>query len=217
MGSTQAGPPGHASTSHSRPGSRWLLLLAVAAVGLMAVGAGVAVLTTWGAGGTRDDTPTAASGTAPVVVLPAPTPTVAPADRDTSTAFLRALPDEVLAFAVAGQAEAFDLIDVGAVEAYDLTYTDGESALALRAAQWSTAEVAAAIMAASLAAAPADGTTTAPPLREEDVLVGGAVAGRFVLTGDAAAARAIWTNGASLFQVTGPTGPVESFYDAFGM
>ena len=74
------------------------------------------------------------------VLLPTPTPTVAPAERDRTTPFQQALPDEVLEFAVASQAEDFGLIDAGAVEAYRLEYTDGERVLVLRTGQWPTPE-----------------------------------------------------------------------------
>lgn len=117
----------------------------VAAVVVLAIGAaGVAVVLT-NAG--------RAQGPPPPVVLPAPTPTVQAVEREKATAFQQALPDEVIAFAVAGQQEDFVLLDAGAAEAYVLTYTDGELTVTLRASQWPAVEDAVATMTRLEAAA----------------------------------------------------------------
>lgn len=212
MGTTQAGPPGVGRPSHVRPGPRRVLvvvavLVALAAVAVVAVALGLR-LPSGPAGPTVTPTP---------VVLATPTPTVPAAERDRTTAFQQALPDTVLAFAVTGQAEAVDLLDLGAVEAWDLAYTDGTQVVTLRAAQWPTVEGATGVMTGLVSVPPADGSTPAPALREEPVLVGGAEVGRLVVVGDDDEAQAFWTNGTTLFRLQGPTAAVLAFYDAFGM
>jgi hypothetical protein len=179
----------------------------------------------------------------PPVVLPVPTPTVQAVERERATAFQMSLPDEVLAFAVAGQVEDLELLDAGATEAYVLTYTDGAREVTLRTSQWATLDEAVAAMARleaaavpsaaaleraagpSDAAAPAGGEadaatvdTGAPvDVREEPVLVGGMEVGRLVISGRALEARAVWTNGATVFELRGPGEVVSVLYDAFGM
>lgn len=142
------------------------------------------------------------------VVLPAPTPTVRAAERERRTAFQSALPDEVLAYAVADQREDVELRDAGAVEAYLLTYTDGVREVTLRAGQWATAAAAVAVQAELAGAEPAGG---------QPVLVRGREVGRVLLLDDGATARALWTNGATLFTLRGPRGVVPALYDAFPM
>lgn len=103
------------------------------------------------------------------VTAPVPTPTVEPVERDTSTAFLAALPSAVLQWAVAGQAPAEDLAWLGALEAYTLTYTDGAQDLTLVAAQWRSPEAAAQHVASAdlqgepLRSAPRTSSSAAPP------------------------------------------------------
>jgi hypothetical protein len=144
------------------------------------------------------------------VVLPVPTPTVPPADRERSSAFQRALPDAVLAFAVAGQEEDLDLVEQGAVEAYTLLYSDGEREVSVRAGQWVSDDEAAAVAQALLPA-----TALA---RDEAVLVDGEEVGRVRIWGrDGDSAGAVWTNGATLFALDGPGDVVPAFYDAFPM
>jgi hypothetical protein len=182
----------------------WLVVVLVA---LVVVGGAVAFVVA--RGGTDQVLPT--------VVLPPPTPTVTPVARDTATAFQQALPDTVLAFAVSGQTDAVDLLDAGAVEAYDVVYTDGQVDAHLRAAQWPTPDSAATAFSTQLAE-PAPASTAAPTTsRDAPVEVAGTPAGRVIIVDDGVVARAVWSNGATTFRLDGPSGVVETFYDAFGM
>lgn len=147
------------------------------------------------------------------VVLPVPTPTVAPHARERVTPFQRALPDAVLAFAVAGQEEDLPLRDAGAVEAYRLRYTDGAREVTLRAAQWRGVDGA---MEAMRELMPPVGAA-AELLREEPVRVGGREAGRLLLWREDGTASALWTNGGTLFALTGSADVVPTLYDAFPM
>lgn len=203
------------------PRSRRGLWIGLAILVVVLVGAGAAAALLLGGG-----EPTPSASPAPVV-LPTPTPTIAPAARDTTTPFQQALPDTVLAFAVASQAEAVGAIDAGALEAYDMTYTDGAQEVGLLAAQYATADAATAAMTSLLAQAPAEsgsGATADPPAtaqpvlpRDEPVTVGGVPVGRVVISGAGESARAVWTNGTALFVLEGPSDVVPAFYDAFPM
>ena len=194
-----------------RPRSR-LLVPALLAVGALVV-VGVILAAT---GVFRTPAPTPSP-----VVLPTPTPTVAPAERETTTPFQQAVPDTVLEFAVASQAEDVVLIDAGAVEAYRLEYTDGATGLVLRAGQWPTPDDAAAGAEALGVAAEDDGDASSSAaestVRDEPVVVGGDEVGRVAITATGDAGRALWTNGATLFELRGPAAVVETVYDAFPM
>jgi hypothetical protein len=210
-GSQDAGgahPAHHARGATADPRSR--VRLGLSALALVAVAAGALVAVLRGGG--------PVPGPAPVV-LPPPTPTLAAAPRDTTTAFQRALPDEVLAFAVASQVVAPDLLDAGAVEAYELGYSDGAQQVTLRAAQWPTADEAITAMSTLLATARApDATAPAPrTTRDEPVAVGGEAVGRVIVVVDGATAAVTWTNGSTLFRLEGPAGAVPALYDAFPM
>jgi hypothetical protein len=202
-----------------------LLLVAVVVVAVVIAG-----------GVLREETPEP-------VVLPTPTPTVPPAERAKVTAFQQALPDAVLAFVVAEQVEDDALLDAGAVEAYSLTYTDGSREVTLRAGQWPTVQEVAEAMEPLIATEPDDdvdaggpgaapsapdgtegpsapattGAATTVTPRDGPVLVGGSEVGRVVLWGDAASASAVWSNGLTLFSLTGPGDAVPALYDAFPM
>lgn len=213
---TGAAPSRAAQRAPRRRRGRWIALAVLAVV---LVGAGAAAALLFG-----DGTP----GAPPApVVLPTPTPTIAPAARDTTTPFQQALPDAVLAFAVASQAEAGGAIDAGALEAYDLTYSDGAQQVGLLAAQYATADAATAAMTAVLAqpaveSGPeptADPSATAQPVapRDEPVTVDGDPVGRVVISGTGESARAVWTNGTAYFVLQGPAAVVPAFYDAFPM
>nr|WP_297426828.1 hypothetical protein [uncultured Actinotalea sp.] len=74
---------------------------------------------------------------AETVTLPVPTPTVEPvALPDGASAFLQAMPQEVLAFALAEVAEEPQLLAEGALEAYRLVYDDGAQQIVATAGQW---------------------------------------------------------------------------------
>jgi len=208
---------GRQRASRSRRG-RWIGLAILAVV---LVGAGAAAALLLGGGESTPGAPPAP------VVLPTPTPTLAPAARDTTTPFQQALPDAVLAFAVAGQAENPGAIDAGALEAYDLTYSDGAQQVGLLAAQYATADAATAALTALLAQPAAesgpeptaDPSATAQPVapRDDPVTVDGAPVGRVVISGTGESARAVWTNGTAFFVLQGPAAVVPAFYDAFPM
>lgn len=77
-----------------------------------------------------------------VVTLPVPTPTIDAIERDEGTPFFESLPSTVLVWALAEYAEDEDLLIAGAVEAYLMTYSDGERTLTVQAGQWPTADAA---------------------------------------------------------------------------
>lgn len=216
-----------APTARGRPGGRRRLWLATVAVVLVAVAGGVGVVLSR----------TTPAGPEPVV-LPTPTPSVSPVDRDRTTAFQQSLPDTVLAFAVGSTAAPVADVDRGALEAYELEYTDGAVQLTLVATQWRTAEDAQRAMSALVEVDGAEPAptgmrptgpsplptgsasvppATAAPYREGTVVVGGRAAGRVVIVGDGARARAVWTNETALFVLEGPVDVVGPFYDAFPM
>ncbi|ACQ81520.1 hypothetical protein Bcav_3277 [Beutenbergia cavernae DSM 12333] len=145
------------------------------------------------------------------VAGPTPTPAITPAERDTGTAFLAVLPSTLLQYAVTAQAEDAGLLDAGAVEAWTLTYSDGDGTeLVLRTAQLTTPEGAAAARESL--------TVEGESLRAEPVLVGGEEAGQVVISAtEDDGAVAAWSNATAVFQVTGPADAVVAFYDAFGM
>ncbi len=216
--SSPSGVPRRPSRRRQRRRRGLWIGFTVLLVVLVAAGAGAALLL--GGGGAPEASPTP-------VVLPTPTPTIAPVARDTTTPFQQALPDTVLAFAVADQAEAPGAIDAGALEAYDLTYTDGAQQVSLLAAQYATADAATAAQTALLAQAPteptagsaAEPTATTQPVapRDEAVTVAGEPVGRVVISGTGGSARAVWTNGTALFVLEGPAAVVPVLYDAFPM
>ena len=205
-------PSAGAEPGSERQEPRGLLLLGrrvsgrvlAAVLGALAVVVVVVVLVVTGALGSPAPVPDP-------VVLPTPTPTLAPVEREAVTPFQRALPDSVLQYAVAGQDEDLGLIDDGAVEAYLLIYRGDGLELTLRAGQYPTVDSA---VAAGAALEPGPG---GEPVREEAVLVDGEEAGRLRVTVGDDVARAVWTNGATLFVLEGPAVAVETVYDAFGM
>jgi hypothetical protein len=95
---------------------------------------------------------------AETVTLPVPTPTIEPvALPEGASAFLQAMPQEVLAFALTEVGEDAPLLAEGALEAYRLVYSDGAQEIVATAAQWRDAEAVTArfdeIVAAESAAA----------------------------------------------------------------
>jgi len=153
---------------------------------------------------------------AATVTAAPPTPTIEPSGRPADqTAFLQAMPDTVLALALRG-ATPYDawVKDADAVEAWSLTYADGDAADAAQvdvvAGQWEDAEGATSAYDALVQAA---GT----PTDDGDVLVGEDTAGAYAVTPGSATGTAVvtWRNGTAVLQATGPADLVEDFYSAF--
>jgi len=197
--------------------------------GLLAAGAVVLAALLVGGGVTawlllRDDAEPAPQA-GPVVVAPVPTSTVAPAPRAATTAFATALPPTLLQYALSASAPDEEWLAAGAVEAYAETYADGGTGtVEVRAGQWPTPEEAAAALAtvtAGLPAASADaGATPAPGtavvLLQGDVLVGGQPTGTAtVLDAGDGTGVAAWSNGTTVFRVTGPAADIRNLYAAY--
>ncbi|GMA30327.1 hypothetical protein [Litorihabitans aurantiacus] len=196
-------PPSEQSRARRR--RRFQILGGVLGVAVVVL---VVLLLTRPGGGEPD--PTATPVPTETVTAPVPTPAAPPVERDTSTALLAALPGSVLAWSVTDQVPAEDLRGAGALEAYTLTYGDGEGSATLVVAQWRSAELA----AEHLAQVPPAGET----VRSEEVLVGGAPVGFVTVASDGAGEdRVAWSNGATTFELRAPQGAGASFYDAFGM
>ncbi|PWD51886.1 hypothetical protein C8046_15790 [Serinibacter arcticus] len=150
------------------------------------------------------------------VTAPVPTASLAPIERDTSTAFLAALPSTVLQWAVVDQQVPQGILDEGALEAYTLVYADGPvdddpSSLVLSAAQWRSPEAAAGHLA-SLG-------LPGEPVASQEVLVAGAAVGTMTTYPDVdgSGASVAWSNGATTFVARAPGETATTFYDAFGM
>jgi hypothetical protein len=177
---------------------------------------------------------TRGDGTTPAqpadVVLPSPTATVAPAARTATTPFASALPTTVLQYALASSEDDSTWLARNALEAYAETYTDGAgTTVTVQAGQWETAEEATTVRTALAAELPtaagtgsADATTstatTGGPavLEQGDVLVGGAPTGTVTVVdaGDGTGI-ALWSNGTTVFRVTGPVADIENLYAAY--
>jgi hypothetical protein len=199
----------------------WLIAGAVSlAVVLLVAGGGTAWLLL------RDDDATTPQ-TGPVVEQPLPTSTVAPVERPATTAFATALPTTLLQYALAASADDPVWSAGGALEAYAESYTDGASGtVAVQAGQWETPEQAAAFLAALTAAlpaageAPADGATATAGgpavLLQEDVLVDGQPTGAVTVVdaGDGTGV-AVWSNGTTVFRLTGPAADIRNLYAAY--
>lgn len=150
------------------------------------------------------------------VTAPVPTPTISPSGRpEEQTAFLQATPDTVLQLALrAASPDDAWVSDADAVEAWSLTYADGDAADAAKvdlvAGQWEDADAATSTYEALVKAA---GT----PIDEGDVLVRGEHAGRYVVTPGSATGTAVvtWRNGTAVLQATGATDLVQDFYTAY--
>lgn len=199
----------------------WLIAGAVAlAVVLLVAGGGTAWLLL------RDDGATTPQA-GPVVEQPLPTSTVAPVARPATTAFATALPTTLLQYALAASADDPQWPASGAVEAYAESYTDGASGtVAVQAGQWETPEEAMAFLATLTAALPAaeaapTGDATAAPgaataLLQGDVLVDGQPTGTVTVVdaGDGTGV-AVWSNGTTVFRLTGPAADIRNLYAAY--
>lgn len=199
---------------------RWWIAGAVALAVLLVAGGTTAWLLL------RDDGPTTPEA-GPVVEQPLPTSTVAPVARPATTAFATALPTTLLQYALAASAEEPQWLGGGALEAYAESYTDGASGtVAVQAGQWETPEEAAAFLATLTAGlpaagqAPADGATAAAGapavLLQEDVLVAGQPTGTATVVdaGDGTGV-AVWSNGTTVFRLTGPAADIRNLYAAY--
>ncbi|MBD5785499.1 hypothetical protein IF650_04835 [Cellulosimicrobium terreum] len=185
----------------------------VAVLGLLVVLAlVVALLAFVWPGFARSD---AAADPAPTVTVtaPEPTPTLDPVARTSDTAFAKVLPSTVLAFVLTGEEPVDAWTSAGAIEAYALTYADGEgpdaTTVTVTAGQYASADEAAAAAAALVeAAGGAD--------EEGEVTVGGDAAGAYSVSGDDDGTSTVtWYNGTAVLQATGPTGVVEDVYSAY--
>ncbi|WP_402462208.1 hypothetical protein [Isoptericola aurantiacus] len=149
------------------------------------------------------------------VTAPAPTPTAEPAALpDGATAFVSSMPDSALQL-VRGEVteDAEWTEDSDAVEAWDVTYTDGSDGgeqVALVAGQWADDDAASAVLDALLKAA-------GEPTAEGDVTVGGETVGTYAVTPGTAAGESVvtWRNGTAVFRATGPDQLVQDFYRTF--
>lgn len=201
---------------------RWLIG-GIAAVVL--VGVGIALAVTLGGSGDPGAAETRTT------VLASPTPTVAPAAREPGSAFLTALPSTVLQYAWSAVTPDAEWSAAGAVEAYDVTYTDGGTAqVTVRAGQWATADevtathekvvtaLTGAVGAAATPAATTDatGTPETAAVTQGNVTVAGAVVGSWtIVPGGGGSGAVVWSNGTTLFEATGPTSELANLYAAF--
>lgn len=206
---------------------RGVLVGAVVAAVLVLGGAGTAWYLT------RDGGPADASPAD--VVLPSPTATAAPVARAATTPFASALPATLLQYALASSADDEDWLGQGAVEAYTETYTDGaDASVTVQAGQWETPEEAAAVLTAitgtlptdadasadstTAAGASADPAATAGPavLLQDEVVVGDQPVGTVTVVdlGDGSGVAA-WSNGTTVFRVTGPAADIRNLYAAY--
>ncbi|MDM8084786.1 hypothetical protein QUV83_08430 [Cellulomonas cellasea] len=221
--SETAAPAHVAEPSDDAARKRRTLLIGGIAAGVLVVGGlTTAVLLN------RDDAPQQAADAA-TVFLPSPTPTVAPAAREAATPFATALPASVLQFALATSVNDDAWLAAGAIEAYTETYTDGGAGtVTVQAGQWETAEEAAAhaqrlaaelpaAAAAPAASATASADSTAPALTPEsgEVTVAGTAVGTYTWGLVGADGVAVWSNGTTVFRVTGPAEEIRDFYNAY--
>ena len=150
---------------------------------------------------------------AEVVTLPVPTPTVTAIAREPGTPFYDALPSEVLAFALSASADSPEMLAAGALEGYQLDYTDGTQQVVLQAGQWPTADEADAAYTALLAAIVPEGTT---PGDTGPVQVDGAKVGSYAkVTRADGTSTVLWSNGTAVLELDGPADAVPDLYTAF--
>jgi hypothetical protein len=215
------GPP-------ARGRRRAVLVASVVAAVLVLGGGGAYLLTRDGGGGT--------AAAPPDVVLPSPTATAAPAGRAATTPFATALPATLLQYALQESAADPEWLGQDAVEAYAETYTDGaDGTVTVRAGQWETPEEAAAVLATVTAGLPAappaeDAAATDPAATPDpsasaaapavlltgEVLVDGQPTGTVTVVdaGDGTGVAA-WSNGTTVFRVTGPAADIANLYAAY--
>jgi hypothetical protein len=185
-------PPASRKATRQAAKSKRTVWVAVAAVAAVAVVGAIAVVLV--AKGRTGDVAATPPSVVVTVTAPAPTPTVSPITLPGGTAFAAALPATVGAFALVGVAEFEPWEQAGAIEAYDLLYTDGEDSIAVIAGQWPDAAAAEAALGAV----------------DPDELL----AGTSGVTGDE---TQVWANQTAVFAAGGPQGMTQSFADLFPM
>ena len=217
-------PPSGANrqAAASGPNRRRTLMTVGLVVGVLVLGGIVAAIVMTM---NRSGSPVAAVTS--TTTLPSPTPTIAPAARERGSAFLDALPSSVLRYAWASVSPDEAWRASGALEAYDVVYTDGGSGnVTVRAGQWRTAAEVAAVRAAlvtdltSKAATPtptAGPTASAAPAGSTgDVTVAGATVGTWSIVPRAdGSGTVVWSNGTALFEATAPATELANLYAAF--
>lgn len=146
------------------------------------------------------------------VVIPPPTPDEDPIERDTSTPLLAALPDSVLQYAVSEQVEAEAMLDLDALEGWQLTYSAGDDRIVLQVGQWPTTEEATEAATTLLGEVPESAATVSG-----DVVVDGEPVGTFTTTfeADGTTERTVWSNSTAVFVAEGPRDATRPFYDAY--
>lgn len=230
--------PGSGRTATHQGGARarrrpplWLLIL----IGLVVVGVVVAVVVVL----TKDKSGPQEVPVAATVTLPVPTATVEPIAREGGTAFQQALPSEVLAFALTEIIEFEPWLASGAVESWQLSYTDGTAGVILFSGQWRDSASVEAVFDSVLAAnpvAPADtaaeataeatqaeagatATASSEPVLEPEqgvVEVDGQPVGRYLfMPREDGTASLWWTNSTVLLQLDGPATALRDVYSAF--
>lgn len=201
------------SSGGGRPA--WLLPVAIGVGVLVVVGIVIAIVTS-GGGDDAAATPTVT----PTVVLPVPTPTVAPEQRADPTDFTKLLPATILQYAFQSEKKADALLQAGAVEAVTDTYTDGGTGtLTVDAAQFETADAAAAAAKEAAGATKVEPTSPAAGLPQQgDVTAGGQKVGTYAIV-DAGEGKglAIWTNGTAMFRMSAPVGDIVAAYSSYPM
>jgi hypothetical protein len=221
------------STGTDEPGAagdgsrRRLLLIGGIVAGVLVVGGAAAALS----GAFDGDEPLSAPSPG-TIVLPSPTPTIQPAAREAISPFADALPASVLSYALVSVTEHAPLVAAGALEGYQVDYSDGGSGtVTLYAGQWETPEEvvaaygtivtsdAAAVAPEPAATAPAGEATpsaTAQAPTTGQVVVGGQPVGEWtVVTAPDGTGTVTWTNGTALLQLVGPADVVTDLYTAF--
>lgn len=215
----------------------WLLIV----IGLVVVGGVVALILALTA---KDEAPEVLP--AATVTLPVPTPTVDPIAREEGTAFQAALPSTVLDYALTEIVAYEPMLASGAVEAWQLGYTDGAQSVVLYAGQFADAVTAEAGFDQVLAANPVaatddtatdtstdteaddttatdaatDAATPEPVLTPEQgiVEVDGAQVGRFLfLPREDGTGSLWWTNTTVLFQLDGPATELRDIFAAYSL
>ncbi len=175
---------------HARPRRRVPVWVWIVIGALVVAGAAVVALLLVNRGG-------AVEPEAAVVTLPVPTATVEPIERDAGSAFYESLPSTVLDFALSSSEDDSDMMAIGALEAYRLTYTTGSDEVVLQAGQWASSEDAEAarlgltdlVPDVDLAAAtdPASEPATQTPAADDASAGADTSAGAGASTGDEAA------------------------------